>query len=150
MIFRVDPENGDRGHLVLFGDPFGQFERRNRLEQGENRPAEQTRLLTGQYRHCLGIDELLGLVTCQGRRAASVLLGREHGGNLATLPGVTLRGGDGARPRRSVSGVAGKKRRDGVEVEGVICREPPDPGKAAEIHRNPCRRILARGETVFS
>ena len=97
-----------------------------------------------------GIDQLLRLLTRPSRRAAPLLLRREHCGDLTVLPGVTLRGRDGARPRRRIGGIAGKKWRDGVKVEGVVCREAPDPGEAAEIHRNPRRRIAARGETVFS
>jgi hypothetical protein len=150
VIFGIDPEHRHRRHLVFGGDPFGQFERGEGLEQREQRSAEQSGLLAGDDGDGPGVDELLRLLSRSRRCAASFLLRGEHRGDIAALACMTLGGGDRARPRRRIGGIASKKWRDGPEIEGVVGRETPDPGEAAEIHRNPRRRLVARGKTVFS
>ena len=47
VIFRVDPENGDGGNLMIARDLVGELERGDGLQQREQRPAEEPRLLAG-------------------------------------------------------------------------------------------------------
>ena len=47
VIFGVDPEHGDGRHVVFALDLLGQLERRQGLEQREERSAKQPRLLAG-------------------------------------------------------------------------------------------------------
>src|SRR5204863_5147159 len=63
------------------------------------------------------------------------LLPCKDAGDVAARAVVPLRAGNRVRPRVLIGWIAGKERRDRLEVVRVIGREPPDPGETANVHR---------------
>ena len=60
VIFRFDPEDGDGRNVVLARDLLGQLDRRERLQQREQRAAEEPRLLAGDDRDGAGVRQAGG------------------------------------------------------------------------------------------
>ena len=83
VVFGLDPEDRDGRHLVLPRHLVGELERRQGLEQREQRTAEETRLLSGQDRDGLRIGEPRGRLDRPGRRLPPLLLSRDDRRDLA-------------------------------------------------------------------
>ena len=129
VILRVDPENGHTGDAVFMRDTLRQFQRGQCFEQCEEWTTEKSGLLTCQDRDCFCISEQAHGRSCRLGCTATLLLTGEDAGDLGRLTNMHLSACDRAGPGLTVSGVAGKKRRDGVEVVGVVGGETTDPGK---------------------
>jgi hypothetical protein len=66
-------------------------------------------------------------------------LRQDNVGDRAALPLVTPGSRDRVSPGRGVCGVSSKKLTEPVEVECVVCRQAPDPGKPTDIDSKPRR-----------
>ena len=137
MIFRLDPEHRDGRHVVLARDLFGELDRGQRLQQREQRAAEETRLLAGDDRHGAGVRQLTARVDRARRRLAAPLLRGDHRGDRVPPARMRLRPRDRARPVLTVRRVAGEERRHGAEIVRVIGGELADPGEAPHVDRDP-------------
>ena len=133
VILRIDPEDRDARNLMGARDLSRELERRQRLEQGERRTAEQSSLLTRDDGDCLRIRELLACGHRARRRGAAALLIGDDRGNLGAPAAVRLRPPDRFSPGRGIGWIAGKKRRDRWKIESVIGRQTPDPREAADV-----------------
>ena len=91
VILGIDPEDRDARNLMVARDLSRELERRQRLEQGEHRTAEQSGLLTGDDGDGLRIRELPRLRPRARRRAAAALLIRDDRGDLGAPAAVRLR-----------------------------------------------------------
>ena len=78
VIFGVDPEDGDGRHLVVARDLLGELERGERLEQREQRSAEEPGLLAGDDGDRLAIGEQRARFAGARRRLAPLLLRGDH------------------------------------------------------------------------
>ena len=137
VILGVDPEDRDRRHLVVARDLLGELERRERLEQREQRAAEEARLLAGDDGDGAAVGEQARRLA-RARRApvaAPAELAMTAAISVAAAI-VRLRARDRVRPRGAIGRIAGKKRRDRSEVVGVVGGEPPDPRKAPNVDRD--------------
>ena len=133
VILRIDPEDRDARNLMGARDLSRELERRQRLEQGERRTAEQSSLLTRDDGDGLRIRELLACGHRARRRGAAALLIGDDRGNLGAPAAVRLRPPDRVSPGRGIGWIAGKKRRDRWKIESVIGRQTPDPREAADV-----------------
>ena len=77
VILGVDPEDGDRRHAVLLPHALGQPDRGDRLQQREERAAEEAGLLAGDDGDGLRIAQLRGGGDALRRGAATALLRRD-------------------------------------------------------------------------
>jgi hypothetical protein len=136
VILRVDPEHGDGRYLVIARHLLGELDRGQRLEQREERSAEEPGLLAGDDRDGFAIGEQPAGLARPRLRAAALLLARDDRGDLVAAPIVRLRPRDRVGPRAAVGGIARKKRRDCSEVVGVVGGEPANPGKPPDVDRN--------------
>ena len=84
----------------LLGEP----DRRHRLEQREQRPAEQPGLLAGDNRDGCGVGQRLAGFDGTRRGAAEPLLRADDRRNFLAPPVVGLRAGDRLRPRGAIGG----------------------------------------------
>src|SRR5581483_2053526 len=123
VVLRLDPEDRDDPHSVIPGRLLGEPERGQRLEEREQRPAEQTRLLAREDGDGVGRGELGGGGLRRGGRAAAALLSGENRGDLRPPARVLARAGDGGSPVRGLRRIASEERRDGAEVVRVVGRE---------------------------
>ena len=135
VILGVNPEDGDCRHSVFAPDALGEFERRQRLEQGEEGPSEQTRLLTREDRHGLVLGQCSGRAESGGRSPPALLLGGQDCRNFVPTPRLRLRPADGVYPGRRLCGVARKKGFDRSKVVRVVGRKPTDPGELSYVYR---------------
>ena len=140
VIFRVDPEDRDRGHAVLARDLLGELERRQRLEQRVERPAEEPGLLAGDDGDRRGRRALRRFDGAR-RGAAAPLLRGDDRGDVRRAAGRAPARADRVRPGGAVGRIAGKKRRDRGKVVRVVGGEAPDPGKPADVDRDSQRRF---------
>ena len=122
---------------------LGEFDGRERLQQREQRAAEQSRLLAGHDRDRFGVGQPLRGVTRGRRRVSTLLLIRKERRHIVAPPNVRLGATDGFGPGRRFARVAGKKRRDRLKVEGIVGGKPPDPREAPLIDGD------ARGVVVY-
>ena len=73
VILGVDPEDGDGRHVVVARHLLGELDRRQRLEQREERAAEQARLLAGDDGdRPSGRPAVAPASRARGRRAATL------------------------------------------------------------------------------
>jgi serine/threonine protein kinase len=142
VVLRIDPEDRHGRDVVVAGRPACQLDRRNRLEQGEERSSEGAGLLAGDDRDTVGIRE-------KGRRCARFrgctaphLLRLHDCGDRAALPRMLLGAGDGRSPRLGRGRVTRIKRRDLRKIPRVIGRERPGPGELPELDAG-TRLVLA-------
>ena len=133
VVLGVDPEDRDRRHVVPRPHAFGELDRRDGLQQREQRSAEESRLLAGDDRDGLRMAKLSGRRHRFRRRAASALLGQHDVGDRVARARVLLAPGNRVAPRAVVAGVAGKEIGDLRVVEGVIDDERPDPREPADV-----------------
>ena len=111
-------------HLV------GELERRQRLEQREQRTAEQPGLLTRDDGDGLRVGQRSrGLDGCRRRAAAPLLRGDDRGDLLRAGARAPASGAIACAHAARIGRIARKKRRDRREVVGVVGSQPPDPGK---------------------
>ncbi len=140
VILGVNPEHRDDGRTVFARDLRGQLHGGQRLEQREQRPAEQTRLLPGDDDDRAGIGEPFSGGARGRGRAAPLLLGGDYSRQVARRRWHTVRATrvaprNGLRPRIRLRGIAGEIGRDPVERECVVGGEPSNPGEAANVDR---------------
>ena len=112
MILRLDPEHRDGGNAVLLADTLGELQRSERFVQCEQRPAEETSLLTGDNGDRLFIGDERRRIARRSRRATSLELRVENRRELRSLARMCARARDRLGPRRRRGGVAGEKRRE--------------------------------------
>ena len=112
MILRLDPEHRDGGNAVLLPDTLGELQRGERFVQCEQRPAEETSLLTGDDGDRLFIGDERRRMARRRRRSTSLELRVENRRELRPLARMFLRARDRVGPRRRGRGVAGEKRRE--------------------------------------
>ena len=136
VVFGVDPEHRDRRHLVVARHLLGELDRGQRLEQREQRAAEQPGLLAGDDGDRLAVGEQRAGLARARRRAAPLLLSGDDRGDFVAVPVVRLGPRDRVGPRGAVRRIAGKKRRYGSEIVRVVGREAADPGKPPDVDRN--------------
>ena len=122
-------------------DLLRELHRGERLQQREQRAAEQPGLLAGDDCH----GRRVGEPRCRRRwpppgRAALLLL-RQHAGDLGGRPHVRLRARDGVGPGGGRRRVAGEKRRDVLRSRTRNRRRGGDPGKAPDVD---CERARGR------
>ena len=142
MVLGVDPEDGHGGNVVILRHLLRELQRRQRLQQREERAAEEPRLLARDDGDGAAVGEQPSGLARARRRLTAFLLGGDDGRNLGAPAIVRLRPGDGVGPRGAVGRIAGKKWRDGAEVVRVVRRQPANPRKPPHIHRDPdCRAV---------
>jgi len=98
VIFRLDPEDGNRHDLVFPGNVCGEFCGGQRLVEREQRAAEQSRLLSRDNRDGTGIGESRSGIARGLWRVPAFELSRKNAAELGALPRMLLRGVDGPRP----------------------------------------------------
>ena len=103
-------------------DTFGELKRRQRLEQREERPAKQSRLLTRDDGHRPGIGKEAAAAMRFRRCIAASLLRLQHLDERVPLPRVTRCTRDGVPPGARIAGVAGEEVGQARVVERVIGR----------------------------
>ena len=136
VILRVDPEDRDRRHLMVARDLFGQFQRRQRFQQREQRSAEESRLLTRHDRHGSSIGEQARRLSRAQRRLTTFLLSSQDRSDLRSAAIVGLGPRDRFGPCSSIGGIAGKKRRNGSKIVRVVGGQTADPREPPNVDRN--------------
>jgi hypothetical protein len=122
VIFGIDPEHGDSRHAMLGAHLFGKTNRRDRLQQREQRPAEETSLLSGDDGDRLRIDELTCRIDGRVRRAASTLLTVKQVDDRLSFARELLRSGNRLTPCGGIGRIASKEVGDARVVEDVVSR----------------------------
>ena len=102
VILGVDPEDGDRRHVVIARHLLGELERGQRLQQREQRAAEQPGLLAGDDRDGARVGEQPRRFARARRRLPPLLLAGDDGGDLVAPAIVRLRAGDRVGPGGAV------------------------------------------------
>ena len=125
VVFGIDPEDRAAG-TPCRRRPVGQPDGRDRLEQGEQRTAEERRLLTGHHRDGPRIAKLGGCGDRFGWRAAGAAA-PDLSDRLA-MSRISLRPRERIHPCRRIGGVAGKELCDARVVERVVRRERRSTG----------------------
>jgi len=133
VILRVDPEHGDGRHVVVAFVAARELQRGERLQQREQRTAENAGLLTCEYRDRRGIGQARGGGARAGRRVPLFLLCREDGSDPRAIARVLLCPLDGLAPRLAIHRVARVESLDLLEVVRVVAGERPNPREAADI-----------------
>src|SRR5262249_20444142 len=121
------------GNVVIARNLTGELQCGKRLEQREQRPPEQTRLLSCDDRDRAPIGEQRAGLTCARRRLTALLLCGDDVRDVLAAAIVTLRARDGIGPGCAIGRIAGEEWGDRREVVGVIDREPTDPGEAPDV-----------------
>jgi hypothetical protein len=106
VIFGVDPEHRDRRNVVIARDLLGQFDRRHRLQQREQRSAEQPGLLAGDDRDRASIRKQAARGDGVRRRTTSRLLAPDHVGDRIAATVVRLRSRNRIGPGGTIGWVA--------------------------------------------
>jgi len=91
--------------------------------------------LAGNNSDRAGVAEQSRLLARTRRRLAALLLARDDARDVTARAIVRLSSPNGLSPGLLIGGIAGKERRDRFEVVGVVGRQPPDPGKTANVDR---------------
>ena len=133
VILGVDPEDGHHCDAVIAFDGRGQFHRRQRLQQREERAAEQPGLLSRDDDAGRRVGEPRRVVARRGRRLARRLLSGDQAGQCLRLATRGLRSANRVGPCRGVGGVAGEEGRDLLVRERVVGRQAPDPRELADV-----------------
>ena len=134
---------------MLGRHPLGQANRRDRLQQREERAAEESRLLAGDDRDAQRIAQPRGRGERIRRRAAPALLRQRIVGDALAVARMALRARDGVAPRRRIRGIAGEELRHARVVERVVGGEPLDPRKPANLDGKARRRWSAAAHRVW-
>ncbi len=136
MVFGVDPEDGHRGDAMLGAEAFHELDRGERLEQREQRAAEQSRLLAGDDGDRLRIAQPCRRLDGLRRRAAPLLLGANDVGDRVAR--ACLRAGtrDRLAPGARLARIAREEVGDSRVIERVIGHERPDPREPADVDGN--------------
>ncbi len=135
VILGVDPEDRHRGHLVLLLDLLRQRDRRDRLEQRVDRPAEQSGLLAGDDGDGFRIGEPCARRQRGRRRVAGLLLRGDRGGQRGAIARMLLGAGDRRPPGLRLGRIAGEEVGQFREVVDVVDAERPGPRRAGKIDR---------------
>ena len=133
VILGIDPENGHGRDAVVGLDAARQRNCGERLEQREERTAEQTGLLPGDDGHRAGIRQASRSLQRRGRGVPRAQLGGRHAGRLARTAGGSVPRLDRTAPACRRGRIAGKERREPLEGVAVVARQRRCPGEAAEI-----------------
>jgi len=123
---------------------IGELQRRQRLEQREDRAAEQSGLLAGDDRDGASIGEEFSRVARTRRRLAALLLPGDDARDLLTPALVALRAGNRVGPGGAVGRIAREERGDGRKIVGVVGRQPANPRKATDVDGNADERLVCR------
>ena len=126
---------------MLPTDLLGQLERCERLEEREERSAEEPRLLSCDNRDCPVIRECPARLDRAWCRVASALLLPDDRGDLLPVALVRLCARNRVHPRLAIGRITREKRRDRPEVVRVVGGQAPDPWKAADVDGDPRRRL---------
>ena len=140
VVLGVDPEDGDGGDVLLEAQALGQLDRRQRLDQRVQRPAEQPGLLAGDHGHRLRVAQLRRGGHGLGGRAAPALLGLQNVRDGCAVARPALRPLDRVAPCRRFSRVAREELRHPRVVVRVVRRQTVNPGKSADVEGKPCGR----------
>ena len=144
VIFGVDPEDGDGRHLVIARHLFGELQRGERLEQREQRSAEEARLLAG--------DE--SRRSCDRRAAPPRRRARAGACRRSCCAAMTA--AMSARRRRAPASARSRRptRRDRpdrrrrtarrIESRTRSRRRGAGSREASHVDRNPCGRFRGR------
>ena len=133
VVFRVDPEDRDRGDAEVALDASGQPDRGDRLQERIQRPSEEARLLARDHRDRPGVVETRGGVDRRLRRPPGALLRTDHAADGGRVPVGLRAGGDRGPPSVVVSGIAGEERLKRVEIGDVLGGQPLDAGEFLQI-----------------
>jgi hypothetical protein len=133
VVFGVDPEDGDCRHAMRVSQRVREFNRRQRFQQGEQRAAEQPRLLPCDDGNGLRIAEARGRGPRFGGCAAPLLLCLKDVGDRVIRSRVRAGSGNRLRPRTRVARIAGEEIRDFRVIERVVGNERPDPRKPSDV-----------------
>jgi hypothetical protein len=140
VILGVDPEHGDRGYAMLGANLLGQSNGRQRLQQREERPTEQTGLLPGDDGHGLRVPKSGSCRDrCIGSTAAALLSLHEIRDRLAWTS-VPLSACDDVAPRRRIVGIASKEVSDARMVEDIVGSQATNPRESSDIDGKPGAR----------
>jgi hypothetical protein len=145
VILGVDPEHWHDGHAVVAAHRRGELHRSDRLEQREQRTAEEARLLSGDDDDRARIGEAGGGRARRRWRAAPFLLVREHARDLGRRTRVGVAARDRIGPGLAFGGVAREIRPHAIEREGVVGGETSNPGEAANVDGKRRRRWTGCG-----
>ena len=146
VIFGVDPEHGDRGHAVLGPHALGEPDGGQRLEQREQRAAEEAGLLAGDDGDRVRVAELGGGGDRFGRCAAAALLRlqRRRRWRRASRGCCCVRA-IASRQAAAIGGIAGEEVREPRVVEGVVRRQASNPREPPDVDGKACGRA---GQTL--
>ena len=133
MVFGVDPEDGDDRDAVLGADLVREAQRRQCLEQREERTTKQSRLLTSDDRDRARVPQQGRRGKCLRGRTSTLLLRANQAGHAIPLAPVPLGPGDGITPGGGVGRVAVEKLCQSTKVERVVGGQPPNPREPADI-----------------
>ena len=112
MILAVDPEDGDGRHVVLVAHALGEADRGDRLQQREERSAEEAGLLPGDDGDRSRVAQLLGGGEGGRRRAATALLrGDDVGDARRASRGWRCARAIASRQAVRIRGIAGEEAR---------------------------------------
>ena len=145
VILGIHPEHGDRGDPLLALGPARELQGGQGLQQGEQRSAEDTGLLSGDDRDRGRIGQAGGGGARLGGRAPGALLRREDRGDRGAVTRMLLSTRHGVAPGRGLERIAGVQALDALEVVGVVARERPHPGKAAHVDSRRPKAAGGRG-----
>ena len=147
VIFRVDPEHRDRRDAVVRCNALCQLNRRQRLEQREQRTAKESCLLACDDRDAFRIAQPPGGSNGVRGGVPASLLRLDDIDYRAAVARMLLGPMHGIAPRGGMSRVACKEIRDTLVLERIVSGEAFDPreatnldGETAHCAREPCLR----------
>jgi hypothetical protein len=141
-------KTGHGTHVVVAPDALGEADGRDRLEQREERAAEEAGLLTGDDRDGAGVGQGAGGGEGVRRGLAALELRSQDTGECRPLARLVAGGRDRRRPRRGLRGVAVEEPRQLPEVEHVVDRETPRPRQSPEVDGEPQGTVRRDGVRV--
>jgi hypothetical protein len=123
--------------MMLVPDLLGESDGGQRLEQREQRAAEESRLLSGDHGNGVPVAQLCRGRHGLGRGAAPLLLCLQDGGDAFPIARMRLRSSDGIPPCRRLGRVPREELGEPPVLERVILRQAPDPGKTTDVDGKP-------------
>ena len=148
VVLRVDPEDRDGRHVVVARHLFGELEGGQRLEEREERAAEEPGLLAGDDRDRLAVGQQSAGFARARRRSAPFLLPGDDGGDVVAAAIVRLGPRDRVGPRAAVRRIAGKERRDGSKSRTRSRRRAAESTESGGRRPECARKARRESETL--